>query len=167
MSTRTYGAQRDGVVVDVVADDEGIVSVTCRRCDAALVDDDRSPYYDAATDDGTPHACAGTIKVLVEDYVKATKALDGIEYRLRTGQAGGRNAGATDAAIAAHGETQRRVIETLVRLRQRRVVGLLVEQASVKGRLRLAARDGQERPELTRRLADTRKALRVAVGASR
>lgn len=48
---------RAGITATIVSDAEGIVSVCCVTCGTALVDDDRSPFYDAATDDGTPHVC--------------------------------------------------------------------------------------------------------------
>lgn len=48
---------RAGITAEITTDAEGIAGVRCLGCGTDLVDDDRSPFYDAATDDGTPHAC--------------------------------------------------------------------------------------------------------------
>lgn len=50
-------ATRAGVRAEIRSDADGIIDVRCTACDTLLVDDDRSPFYDAATDDGTPHVC--------------------------------------------------------------------------------------------------------------
>lgn len=47
-----------GVIVERTFDAAGeLVDQRCLACRAQLVDDDRGPFYDAVTDDGTPHAC--------------------------------------------------------------------------------------------------------------
>jgi sugar (pentulose or hexulose) kinase len=60
MPEQTWTETRAGITAVIVADDDGIATVTCTACGVALVDDDRSPFYDAATDDGTPHNCPRT-----------------------------------------------------------------------------------------------------------
>ena len=60
--TKTDTLTRAGVtVVRTWSDDPEpyayLVDQRCATCGAQLTDDDRSPFYDSATDDGTPHVC--------------------------------------------------------------------------------------------------------------
>lgn len=48
---------RAGVTATITEDASGILAVCCAACGEALVDDDRGPFYDADTDDGTAHVC--------------------------------------------------------------------------------------------------------------
>lgn len=52
---------RAGVTARIDYDAEGTPTVACAGCGAALVDDQRSPFYDAATDNGLPHECGGVL----------------------------------------------------------------------------------------------------------
>jgi ribosomal protein L37E len=42
-----------------------LVDQRCTRCGAQVTDDDRGPFYDSVTDDGTPHACPVPLPVVV------------------------------------------------------------------------------------------------------
>lgn len=57
MHTSITTEARGPVRADVARSSDGTVRVSCNACGTLLVDDDRSPFYDAASDDGTPHAC--------------------------------------------------------------------------------------------------------------
>jgi hypothetical protein len=55
-----YEETRAGVTALIHECEESIQAgrqVTCTECGAPVVDDDRSPFYEVATDDGTPHQC--------------------------------------------------------------------------------------------------------------